>query len=132
MFASPSWIGHSERVKAAPIDKVRRRRSRQLLLGVGVLLFVSIAVAYSGTFVQARLDFPACSRSLDVDGSTTQAGHASMRWVPPAVRCSFPRDEQFGVSPSQESHFAIFGVAVMGIFAAMLSCVVALGVVPDR
>ncbi|HEV7527195.1 MAG TPA: hypothetical protein VGP92_19725 [Acidimicrobiia bacterium] len=105
--------------------------SRRLLLGVGVLLLVSVAVVYTGTLLEARV-FPGCSRSLDADSSTTQTGHASMRWVPPAVRCAYPTDDFWGVSPAQEAHFAFFGVALMGMFAAALTYFVALGRVPDR
>ena len=55
-----------------------------------------------------------------------------MRWIPPAMRCSYPSDDRLGVSADQDIHFATLGVSVMGIFAAMLMFFVALGLLPDR
>ena len=89
-----------------------------MLLGAGILLVVSVAVVYAGTFLQARVALPGCSRSLDTDGSTSRAGHASMQWVPPAARCSYPRNDLFGVPADQETHFAFFGVTLLGLLAA--------------
>jgi hypothetical protein len=110
------------RMRATSFEEVKQRRrwSRRFLGGLGALLFVLVAVVYAGTFLEAHVAFPGCSRPLDPDGSTTQAGHSSTRWVPPTVRCSYPRDELFGVSADQEDHFAIFGVVIVGFFAAAL------------
>jgi hypothetical protein len=54
-----------------------------------------------------------------------------MRWAPPAVRCSYPADPAFSVSANEETHFATFGVAVMGVFAGIVVYGIALGLVPD-
>jgi hypothetical protein len=129
-----SGSGARVRVTAIGIDvpKTRRRWSRWLLIGLGVLLLASVAAVYTGTFLQARVGFPACSRSLGGDDSApTQHGYSSMRWLPPAVRCSYPADPEFSALADTETHFATFGAAVMGAFIAIVVYGAALGIVPD-
>jgi hypothetical protein len=53
-----------------------------------------------------------------------------MRWSPPAVRCSYPRSELYGVSAHEEAQFAVFGVVMMGVLAVVLLYVAAPALVP--
>jgi hypothetical protein len=88
------------------------------------VLLVAVAVVYVGTFVESSVAFPGCSRPLDVDGSTTQDGHSSMRWVPPAVHCSYPRDDLFGTPAAHDDRIATFGIVAVGVLSAVLILVV--------
>jgi len=87
-----------------------------------VVLLWAVGVVYVGTIVQTKASlFPSCTRSSDVDGSTTaQSGHASMRWFPPESRCTFPADDRFGMPAAHEEHFATFWVFSIGFFSAVL------------
>ncbi len=94
-----------------------------------VLPFVAVVAIFAGTLLQAHWtgSMESCTRATDYDSSTFQAGHASMRWIPPSIRCRFESTvgdpESARALPSvDEGHFAWFGVtiALMVTFAPSL------------
>jgi hypothetical protein len=90
---------------------------------LGILVVAGVIVLWGGTFAATRVSgdlIGPCHRALDSDDSTSQTGHASMRWIPPRVHCAFSADPSYGKAAGSEDHVAGVGILLTFGFVAVV------------
>jgi hypothetical protein len=99
-------------------EALRPSLARRLATTALGLLLIVLGVVYAGTLLETHVGYPGCTR--EVDDSLSQDGHATMVLLPPRVRCSYPSDQNLGVSAAHDEHFASFWIVILAIFAMFL------------